>query len=208
MTELGPNLAGSPSRAGHRASYPPGDTRPAPHSGSPGLRRTAPLRPPHAPAQSSSPAPRERGCHAFSSKPLSRTAGERGPSLPLPPPRAGEGQGGGLVGEGHAALQQAAIIFSGMKWALASNKIRHPDEAATAAVSNSLPLAKAGDAPAPLPPQIPLSAPWGGEGRGEVGASPSPEQPPLPVPYATTAAPTPYRRVAEHRPGITPHPEN
>lgn len=44
MTELGPNMSGSPSRAGHRASYPPGDTRLAPHSGPPGLRRPAPLR--------------------------------------------------------------------------------------------------------------------------------------------------------------------
>ena len=35
---------------------------------------------------------------------LSRTAGEGGPSpLPNPPPLAGEGMGGGLVGEGNFA---------------------------------------------------------------------------------------------------------
>ena len=56
MTELGPNMAGPPPRAGQPASHPPNgawaDTRPAPHSAPPGVRRADPLRTTHAPAQS------------------------------------------------------------------------------------------------------------------------------------------------------------
>jgi hypothetical protein len=113
MTELGPNLAGPPPRAGHPASHPPADTRPAPHSAPPGLRRADPLRPtkttkrldPHDPA------------------PRRKFPRRKSPSPPLGAARRG----------------------------LAFNKMPHPEETATAAVSKSLPPRRPGDAPAPLP---------------------------------------------------------
>jgi hypothetical protein len=210
MTELGHNLAGPPPRAGHPASHPPGDTRPAPHSAPPGLRRADPLRTtkttgrpgPQDPAACRAmlaplphSLPRKRGrvrvaaCWVRVAPPSSRPSGAE---------RACPGRDPG----------------AGVRRGLPFNKIPHPEEAATAAVSEGPALAKAGDGTVPAPAaNLPLR-PSGGEGRGEVGVRPtrfvsrSRESRDSP-PNAAATAPAPRSRGgAEHRPGSTPHPEN
>jgi len=80
---------------------------------------------------------------------------------------------------------------------MAFNNVPHPEEAAKAAVSKSLPLAKAGDAPPP-PPVVPAELVPG----SDPGAA-------TPSPYAAAIAPAPrFRGANEHRTGITTHPEN
>jgi len=129
MTELGLNLTGPPPRTGQRASFPPDDTRLAPHSGSPGLRR--PRRPRH----------RELLGHlrpeveAILLDPVRPAAPQ---IAAAPPPRKSPSPplGGERVG---------------VRWGMAFNKTPHPEEAAKAVRLEGPAPAKAGDAPAPIP---------------------------------------------------------
>jgi hypothetical protein len=182
MTELGHNLAGPPPRAGQPASHPPNgawaDTRPAPHSAPPGLRRADPLRPTKTAKRPDPPDPAAR-LHI----PM-RTS-------PSPPPK------GSSRGERACPGRDPG---GGVRWGLAANKTPHPEEAATVAVSKGLPRRRPGDAPAPLPHSL-ACPPAKARGLDPRGGTHGPNP-------AATAPASCLRAGDAHRTGATTHPEN